>query len=56
VVAQTASPEPTGSLLFASLGIVHLRWADDGYLYPECSILILRFASPLVIRDKNRMR
>jgi hypothetical protein len=45
-----------GAKGIASLGTVRLSWADDGYLNPECSILIPRSASPPVIRDKNRMR
>ena len=40
----------------ASRGTVRLLWAADGYLNPDRSILIPRFASPPIIRDKNRMR
>ena len=31
-------------------------WLGDGFLTRECSIPILRLASPPVIRDKNRLR
>jgi len=39
-----------------SRGPVYCCWVADGYRHPVSSILILQFASPLVIRDKNRMR
>ena len=45
-----------GAKGIASLGTVLLRWANAGYLNPECSILIPRSALPPHIRDKNRMR
>jgi len=39
-----------------SLGHVPSLWLHAGFLNRECSILILPFASPPVIHDKNRMR
>jgi hypothetical protein len=39
-----------------SPGSVPLPWLTDGFLNRACSIHILLFALPPVIRDKNRMR
>ena len=39
-----------------SLGPVPSLWLHAGFLNREYSILILPFALPPVIRDKNRMR
>jgi hypothetical protein len=39
-----------------SHGHVFSPWLTDGSRDRECSILTLQFASPPVIRDKNRMR
>jgi hypothetical protein len=39
-----------------SHGRVFSPWQIDGFLNRACSIHILPFALPPVIRDKNRMR
>ena len=39
-----------------SLGRASSIWLSDGFLNRECSIPFLTPASPLIIRDKNRMR
>jgi hypothetical protein len=39
-----------------SLGPVPSHWLRASFPHRACPILILQFASPPVIRDKNRMR
>ena len=53
LVAHTVAAEARNA---GSPGRVCSRWLTDGSLDRACSILIPRFASPPVIRDKNRMR